>query len=202
MTRTPTGPRGPTVNFFGVTRADDTLVDSTEMTAEGVPIFNRSTGTGFSLVVEGKPAPGASVGLSAYDPDLLSLPNLQIEVSRPLGNGSSDVCDRFATNSGGVPAIDPPSFDSTQTTINTVNDLACRFLDGSGSSGGRSNGEACVLFPSGEFHFAKAGTTVQFCGYIDRPLEFPPGDTFVTVRLSDDAGTPGAAAQIVIRVGP
>ena len=109
------------------------------------------------------------------------------------------VCDRLAP-AGGVPAIDPPNFDPTQNIINTVNDLACRFLDGAGNPVGRG-GDACVLFPSGEFHFVNPQTTLQFCGFIDRPLEFQPGDTLVTVQLRDTDGNLGPSAQIVVRVG-
>ena len=71
-------------------------------------------------------------------PDLTSFPDLQIEASNPLGNGSPAVCDRTGCRK-------PAAFqESTRSpsirrkpNIITVNDLACRFLDGSGSPIGR-----------------------------------------------------------------
>jgi hypothetical protein len=193
---------GPLVTFFGVARADDTLVDPIGMTANGVPIFSRPAGVGFSLVIEGRPGPGgATVGRFAFDTSVTSLPDLQIEVSRPLGNGSPDVCDMLAPTLGGVPATDPPNFDPTRTNINTVNDLACRFLDGGGSPLGRGASDSCVIFASGDFRFVNKDSTSQFCGFMDRPLQFPVGDTLVTARLRDVLGNVGAQAQVIIRAG-
>jgi hypothetical protein len=105
--------------------------------AAGVPVYNRAAGSGFSLVIEGKPgSSGKKVGheegspdniiASTFDPDVLVLPDLQIEVSRTLGNGSPTVCDDTGETAGGVPGTDPPDFTATQSNINVVNDLACR----------------------------------------------------------------------------
>ncbi|HXQ22168.1 MAG TPA: dockerin type I repeat-containing protein [Candidatus Acidoferrales bacterium] len=203
-TATPTSssPIGPLVTFFGVTRGDDTLVSSSGTTPDGVPIYPRPNGNGFSLVVESMPGlSGAAVGKSAYQPSLTSLPDLQVEVSNPLGNGSSAVCDSSGPTPGGVPAVDPPNFAPTQADINAVNDLACRFLDGSGAPTGRTS-DSCVLFPTGDYEFVNPMTTIQFCGVIDQVLSFPPGDTVVTARLRDVNGNAGPPAQIVIRVTP
>ena len=55
-----------------------------------VPIYSRAGGSGFSIVVEGRPgASGAPVGDSTYREDLSALPDLQIIASRDLGNGST-----------------------------------------------------------------------------------------------------------------
>jgi len=208
-TRTATipGAIGPVVTFIGVTRADDSLVPPSGTTPSGAPIFTRLTGSGFSLVVEGAPgADGLAVGPSSYNADLTSLPDLQVEVSQPLGNASSAVCDDSGAQAGGVPAIDPPVFDTTQETINVVNDLACRFVDGSGKPQGRTANDACVQFPTGDFDFVMHASTVQFCSFISRVLEFPEGDTLVTVRLrstlDDLPANVGPPAQAVIHVGP
>jgi len=201
-TSTPIGPSGPIITFFGITRADDMLVASTEMTTDGVPIYMRTTGAGFSLVVEGESGTSSSpVGRSAFVSDATSLPDLQIEVSRPLGNGSAAVCDRSGTTAGGIPAIDPPSFDETAVVVAAVNDLSCRFVNGSDMPVARTRDEACVLFPSGDSHFVSAASTVEFCGLITGVMEFPPGDTLVTVRLRDQDGNVGPPEQIIIRVG-
>jgi len=212
-TRTPTvtpsatvtfaGPSGPLITFLGLTRADDTLVKSTETTAAGVPIFIRPTGAGFSLVVEGQAGPsGAAVGRSAFDASGASFADLQIEVSQPLGNGSPAVCDRSGPTAGGVPAVDPPSFDVTPAHTAASNDLSCRFVNGSDAAVARNRDEACVLFPSGDFQFVNPSSTVQFCGFVTGVMEFQPGDTLVTVRLRDVSGNPGAPAQMVVRINP
>lgn len=202
-TLTPAGPTGPVITFFGITRADDTLVKSSGTTPDGVPIYQRLTGAGFSLVVEGRPGPsGSAVGRSAFDGSATSLPDLQVEVSHPLGNGSPAVCDRSGSMAGGVPAIDPPSFNGTPAVIAAVNDLACRFLDGSDMPVARNRDDACVMFGSGDLRFVNPASTLQFCGFVTRFMEFPAGDTLVTARLRDQAGNAGATAQIVIHVSP
>jgi hypothetical protein len=200
---------GPAITFVGLLRADDTLVQPTS-TTNGVPVFARTTGSGFRLVVEGKPGPnGKAVGVSTYESDLMSLPDLEIEVSRPLGNGSTTVCDVSRTPGpgvppeGGVPAINPPDFSPNQTNINAVNDLACRFRDGAGNTAAiTSRNDGCVKFlPTEDYGFVDSATTTQFCGFITGVLVFPAGDTTVSVRLRDVDGNPGAMAQLVIHVG-
>jgi hypothetical protein len=202
-TSTPVGPIGPVITFFGVTRADDTLVASNGTTHDGVRIYERLNGAGFSLVVEGKPGPsGAPVGRSAFAGNGASFPDLQVEVSRRLGNGSATVCDRSGMTAGGVPAIDPPRFDETPAVMAAVNDLGCRFVDGSDMPVARNRDEACIMFANGDLGFASPASTVEFCGFVTRFMEFSAGDTVVTARLRDQDGNAGRPAQIVIRVGP
>jgi hypothetical protein len=58
------------------------------------------------------------------------------------------------------------------------------------------------MFASGDSGFVNSdATTIQFCGFIARVLEFPQGDTLVTVRLRDVGGNPGPVAQLVVHVG-
>jgi hypothetical protein len=180
-----------------------------------VTIYSRAAGATFNIVIEGKP--GLShlfVGTSSYQPDLSDFPDLQVEVSQQLGDGSAAVCDNSGLAPGGVPAIDPPSFDPTQTNINAVNDFACRFVDGSNLPKGRSAAESCVkLLPSEDYGFVCDGSnpacpsgnavsTIQFCALIDRVLQLQPGDTVVTARLRDTGGNVGPSEQIVIHSGP
>lgn len=221
-TVSPTAAVGPVVTFFGLTNQDDTLLSASGTNSDGITVFSRPSGFGFSIVVEGAPgASGAVVGWCALGtpvidsfppactPDLTNFPDLQIEASNPLGNGSPAVCDRTGPNAGGVPGIDPVSFAPTQTDIDAVNDLACRFLDGSGSPLGRSSDlDACVQYvnngePTGQYGFADERSKMQFCGLITAVEQFPPAtDTTVTVRLRDVSGNVGAPAQIIIHVGP
>ena len=88
------------------------------------------------------------------------------------------------------------------TVIDAVNDLGCRFLDGSGNPVGRKLNEACTLPPTGEYAFVSPDSTIQFCGLIDSLLIFPAGDTTVTARLRDIDGNAGPPAHIVIHIGP
>lgn len=210
LSRTPTNTRTPSptpsvtaatsvpmVTFFGLARADGSLLEPIEVTAQGIPVFARSLGAGFLIVIEAKAGPaGAAVGLSTYQPDLASVPDLQIVASQALGNGSEEVCDYRGVSAGGVPAIDPPQFDN----VAVVNDLACRFRDGADEPRGRSLADACVLFGSGAFGFVRPDSAVQFCAFVDRAWEFPVGDTLLTARVRDTAGSVSAVAQIIVRV--
>lgn len=195
-TATP-APSGPVVTFFGVARADGLLVPAQEVSPEGILIFTRPVGAGFTLVIEGKPgSSGRPLGSSTYRSDLSGLPDLQIVASRALGDGSAEVCDLRPRVADGVPAVDPPLFDD----VAAVNDLACRFRDGAGQSLGRTAADACVQFDNGSFGFVAPDSTLQFCALVDRAWSFPPGDTLLTVRLRDTSGNVGAPAQIVVRI--
>lgn len=189
---------------MGALRADDTLLAPIGFDAAGRPVYQRPAGSGFVLVIDAKPGTnGAPVGMSAFNYDSTDptvRPDLQIEVSRDLGDGSPAVCDNSAENFGGVPGIDPPSFEMTRDVSAALNDLGCRFNDGTGAPQGRRMDSACVLFPDGEFHFVDPSATIEFCGFVTRPLSFPDRDTVVTARVRDASGLVGPARQIVIRV--
>ena len=180
--------RGPEITFYGLTRADDILLDPVAV-ENGLPVYSPSFGFAFSIVVEAKPGPSrARVGISTFVDG--SSPDLQIQVTRPLGDGSSLVCDDAPPMLGGVPAINPPSFDDTPANADRLNDLGCRFIDGGGEKIGRTCGDstACVLGEDGIFGCVTPDATVQYCGFIGQPLTFPPGDTLVTVRVRDAQG--------------
>ena len=167
-------------------------------------MYVRQNPSGFVLVIDAKPGTNAApVGFNAYnyDPaDPSVRPDLQVEVSRPIGDGSATVCDNTEGHFGGVPGIAPASFDGTQAISDALNDLGCRFNDGTGTPGGRAPDSACVQFPDGEFRFVDTSATVEFCGFISFPLRFPDGDTIVTARLRDINGIVGPPRQIVIRI--
>lgn len=194
-------------------RSDDTLVPSSGITPDGVPIFERES-HGFYLVVEGRPGgTNVPVGTSTYDwspTDPTVLPALLIEASRPLGDGSPAVCDDASPVFGGVPAVNPPDFSTTQAVADAVNDFACRFRDGGGGTAGRGPRDSCIFFDdTASYHFVfppdpgvKHPSTIQFCGLIDTPSAFPVGDTLVTVRIRDQDGDISAPASLIIRVAP
>ncbi len=135
-----------------------------------------------------------------FDPS--TLPGLQVLVSRPLGNGSAAVCDDIVPAAGGVPAIDPPTFNMSQAVANAVNDLSCRFKDGLGLRRGRDFLDACTTPGDGTFAFVAPTTSVQYCGLINEPLQFPVGDTRITVRIRDENGNLSLPRQIIVRIAP
>ncbi len=192
------------MTFLGLTRPDNTLIEPVDFTVDQVPIFERPLGYLFNLVVEGKPGPSLRrVGDSTFnwspgDPSVR--PALEMIVHRPLGNGSPEVCDNMPPIIGGIPAAS--GFDDTQMVADVVNDLGCRFVDGTGLPRGRSRLDACTFFANGEFHFVESLSTIQFCGVIAEPYRFPLGETRVDVRLRDITGNPGPAASLIVRVAP
>jgi hypothetical protein len=209
-TATPTGTpaeEGPEIVFFGVTLSDDTLLDP-EPTS-GPPIFHLPFGSGFSLVVEAVAKGPCScsttgcecIGRRTFDPS--DGPDLQIQVTRPLGNASPAVCDVDEENAGGVPPIDPPRFDDSPDAIGIFNDLGCRFVDGNGASQARACTEqACIRSEEAEYGCRSERARLQFCGPVSAATLFPDGDTLVTARVRDVDGVWGPIAQLIIRIAP
>ncbi|MBI4515533.1 MAG: hypothetical protein HY699_06935 [Deltaproteobacteria bacterium] len=197
---------GANITFFGLAAADDVPLQPIGTDANGRPVFERRFGQGFSLVLEARPGSNRQrVGGSAfnYDPtDPFVRPDLQVLLSRPLGNGSPAVCDNSSPNFGGIPAVEPPYFSEAQVISDAINDLGCRFVDGTGNPSGRSDSDACTMFPDATFHFVDALSTIQFCARIAAAFRFPEGDTVVTARVRDAGGQFGPVRQMVVRINP
>lgn len=193
---------GPTVAFFGVTNSDDSVQAPSGSDPHGVPVFERPFGFGFSLVVEARHgSANRPVGNRAYDES--GTPDLQVQATRPLGDGSAAVCDVGPIDFGGVPAVDPPQLETSAAIVDALNDFGCRFIDGTGQPVGRACPLGCVRFETGEFGCQSGDQAdMQFCAPVSMPLTFPAGDTLVTVRVRDEAGNLGAPAQLIIRVAP
>jgi hypothetical protein len=191
---------GPLITYFGAARADGYKVEPQSVDKNGIPTYLTTAGSGFMLVIEGKPgASGLAVArrVSAYVPnDPTVRPDLEIESSRDLGNGSPEVCDRRRPNIGGIPAINPPSWAETQKISNAINDFSCRFETFIESD------SSCTLGPNGDYAFLGSGTTTQFCMIVARAYGFPVGETLLSVRLRDTEGNPGPMKQIRIRRPP
>jgi hypothetical protein len=154
--------------------------------------------SGFIIYIEARPGiSGRPIGSVTFDSDPEDpnvLPDLQVIVSRPLGNGSPKVCDSMPPL-GGVPAVIPPAFGGSQTISNAVNDFACRF-------DARSALQACTRDGFSAYAFTDPTSTLQFCtsAGIGAELAFPVGDTIVTARVRDVVGQPGPPRSIAIRV--
>lgn len=197
-TETPLRP-GPEITYFGVARADSKSVAPSGFDAQSRPIYVRPFGYALSLIVEGRPgASGSPLGRNGYDPGG-ALPDLQLIVSRPLGDASTVVCDRVPPMLGGVPATSPFEFSAAPTVIDAINDLGCRADDGQGNPIARGANAACTLDNDGEYSFVDDASTAQFCLPIAVPWGFRAGDTLVAARLRDLAGNLGPQREIVIR---
>ncbi len=193
-------PIGPVITYAGISRADGRRIDPVGKTKDGVRIYQHPVGSGFMIVVEAKPGiSNIEVGRSIYRynaEDPKERPDLEIQVDRPLGNGSVEVCDARRPKFGGIPAINPPSFDETPQVSAALNDLSCRFETFIESPG------ACTVEETGDFKFLAENTDVQFCMVVARSWQFPDGDTTVSVRLRDTDGNPGAVERFVLRRQP
>lgn len=182
---------GPVITYLGISSAGGSLATAVP---SDVPVFQRPGGLGFNLVVES--ARGLSnlpVGqrLRNADPnDPSARPDLQVLVSRNLGDGSPMVCD-----DGGVPGVPLPSYGPSQSVANTLNDVACHF------TAVVNQGMGCTIDSYGAHAFASRASQVQFCFPVSGLEEFQDGGTIVTVRVLDTAGNPGPPAQIIVHVG-
>ena len=200
-TVTPTPAMGPEILWFAVTNADDSYLPPSATDPSGIPIYERAFGFGFSLVIEARHGssnrPVADMTFIEGD-----TPDLQVQSSRPLGNGSTAVCDGESPNFGGVPAVDPPQLEDPGAIADALNDLGCRFIDGQGKTEGRICQQGCVRFETGEYG-CQMGDEVelQFCAPVPMAsLAFPVGDTMLTARVRDQAGNLGAPARLIVRV--
>lgn len=191
---------GPQITHFGLARADNLALAPTSFDPEGRPIYVRPFGSGSILIFEARPGvSGRPVGRSAYDATG-ALPDLQVILSRPIGDGSQAVCDTMPPDAGGVPAVMPFAFDGGRATVDAINDLGCRVDNGAGLSEGRTADNACTRNRNGDFAFVSGDTTLQFCLPIAAAWAFPAGDTIVAARARDSGGMVGDARELVVRV--
>jgi len=198
---TATGSTPPEITYFGVARADDLPFEPVGVDSAGRPIFLRIQGSGMTLVLEARPG-RRPLNENAYDVGG-STRGVEFLVSRPLGNGSPEVCDILPPTIGGVPATNPPLFSDAPAVNDAIDDLGCRVNDGTGAPRGRNDFNACTRTPvTSEYGFVDARSDLQFCLPVAGPWRFPLGDTIVAARVRDSAGTVSAAREIVVRVQP
>lgn len=157
------------------------------------------------MVEAASSAGGSQPGEVVLNPDPAGRPDLQIQADRPLGNGSTLVCDAApiqppptpTITPGGVPAINSSTTDAQYIT-DALNDFGCRF------EVRRLSDDACTQPTPGISAFVNkiGGTVRQYCTHETLKLEmlFPYGDTLLTVRVRDGSGTLGDPKSIVVRV--
>jgi hypothetical protein len=202
------GNAGPVISFFGIANPDGSRTEASSVDDMGRDVFERPLGHGFSLVIEARPgANGLLPGEQTFEhePGNVSVrPDLQVLVSRALGNGNAEVCDIGAPGGDGIPGIDPPLFADTREVTDAISDLGCRFVDDEGRTMGRRSTQACTessgVTGAG---FVDPTSTIQFCAAVDVSIGFSSGESAIAARVRDVAGNPGEVRQIVLRVtGP
>jgi hypothetical protein len=201
--------QGPEIVFLGLVTRLDGCIFCCETSCNHLPtptphiddmgrrVFSTNSGQ-FILIVEGKPGlSGEKVGESTAVIDQSLLPSVQVENTFPMGNGSTTVCDTGppGLGGGGVPAVVPPSFDTSIPFIHAaIRDLGCRFQFFAPTAGCTISG------PSRESRPVNPEATAQFCDIVAATAVFPAGDNVVSARLADASGRTGPTKQIVIRV--
>ncbi len=197
--QSPACPAGPDITYFGVALADGSQQPPAAYDNDGRPIYQTNS-AGFFVVIEAQPGQdGTAPGYEAfeYDPtDPSVLPDLQVVLARPLGDGSAALCDK-----NGVPSVFPFAFADTQSVADAINDFGCRISDGAGNPRGVSNDDACTYFTDGSYHYVEKSSAVQFCTQVlPRTLRFPPGKTAIKARVRDTQGVVGAERAIIVSV--
>jgi len=161
----------------------------------GRAVFVRPFGQGMTLLIEARPGQSQSpVGQTTYSATG-ELPDVQVIVSRPLGDGDPTVCEHEG-RSGGIPAVPTLDFAPIPATVAAINDLGCRAFDTHLSPRIR----ACTRTSAGTFAMVSGASQSQFCIPIAKAWAFPVGDTVVAARVRDDAGNLGPVREIVVRV--
>lgn len=202
----PICPTGPDITYFGVARPDGVPQVPDEYDNKGRPVY-MTAGSGPFVVVEARPGtsrfPAAPSAYNYNPTDPTVLPDLQVLLSRALGDGSPTVCDKTLPQQGGVPGTPTLDYNDGQTVANAINDFGCRVDDGTGSPQGRTAAlDACTVdAQSLDAKFVNPTTTVQFCAPISRNWSFPPGSTVVEARVRDTRGNLGAPREMVVQVG-
>lgn len=193
---TPAG-AGPQITLLGLASADDRPLQPDGVDDQGRPVYVRPHGQGFTLLVEARQGTARRpVGQSSYRPE--GEPDLQLLVSRPLGDGDAAVCEDDGAR-GGVPAVPELVFASDPATVAAMNDLGCRAYDRASAV------RPCTRVAAADdelFAFVgRPGTSVaQFCVPVARAWAFPTGDTVVAARLRDAQGNFGNTREMVVRV--
>lgn len=199
-------PSGPDITYFGIAGPDGVPHVPDGYFDDGRPQYVVPTGSEFSLVIEGRPGrDGQPVGIEAFaaqadDPNVL--PDLQVLLSRALGDGSPIVCDHTPPSAGGVPATDPLEYAGTQAVADAINDFGCLIDDGSGVARGVTEStQACTRLTAENAAFVDPTSTTQFCAPILAAWSFPPrSSTIVRARLRDAQGALGADQEMVVTV--
>jgi hypothetical protein len=195
-------PEGPTITFFGMSTADSFPIFPDDVDPLGRPIYTRLRGHGASIVLEARPGSNGRLP-GIFTNGEPGAPDLQMLVSRPLGDGNPEVCDILPPKTGGVAATPALDFSDLDPLLDRMNDMGCRFDDGQGSHVGRTDSrDTCTRSNDNVagHDFVDPNSSIQYCAILARPWAFPFGDTIVAARVADGDGEVGERREIVIRV--
>ncbi|MBI3783693.1 MAG: hypothetical protein HY270_09840 [Deltaproteobacteria bacterium] len=185
---------GPDITHFGLATAADRPLQADSFDDMGRPVFVRPYGQGLVLIMEARPGvSNRSVGGSTFS-TTGGVPDLQVLVSRPLGDGNAEVCEQNGL-SGGIPAVPGLDFSPDSSTVAAINDLGCRAYDNPASPT-----NPCTRIDGGTFGTVSPVSKLQFCIPIAKAWAFPLGDTIVAARVRDTGGGLSAVSEIVVRV--
>lgn len=152
-------------------------------------------------MIEARPgSSGSTVGTTVPVPGTANRPDMQIQTTRSLGNGSAAVCDIDAAPlGGGIPGINPPDFGPGQPITDALTDFACRLTPFQPSTPCtlNRNGGFAVLTPGG---IPSSGR--QFCHSVRTIEEFQVGESILTAQSRDVGGAIGPQKQIVVVRAP
>jgi len=142
-----------------------------------------------------------SVAVPTPNPFGCEGPGLQVESTNQLGTSATALCSGGSFDStyrGSIPAVPAPHFDAPDV-VDALQSFATSFTTYTSSGW-------CTPDPTGfpyEGRTIASGTTRQFCTYppgVTPYQRFPAGDTLLTARLVNAAGTPGPTKQIIVRI--
>ena len=163
---------------------------------QGRRIYQVNTGQ-LLIVVEGaKGLSNAAVGQSSLPGSAVNWPDIQIETTQKLGNGTQSTCAN-GDPAAGVPGINPPSFTPESTPgilTSALNSFGCQF------DYYFPNAQCTWVGDRLNARYINLASTAQFCDQMSANAVFNFGDSIVTVRLRDVNGNTGPTAQIVVRV--
>src|SRR5262249_14984084 len=132
----PNCPGGPTITDFGLARGTGEPKQPVGGDGDGRPIFANPLGQGFLMYVEARLGIGAGRNarlgehtVPYQQSGVQQDGDLQVILSRDLGDGDPTVCDIAPPDLGGVPATVPLVFQNTDAA---VADMGCRFNNGKG----------------------------------------------------------------------
>jgi len=213
-TATSTLAPGPNITFFGIARSDSKVIPISDVTPDGIPIYERVTGAGFRFVIEARSGLGGSpIGRcnTNYNPlNPGARPDIQILANRAIGAGDPAVCDGpLAPQTagcgpgaeqleffGGVPGIDPPNFEAmTLEVAAALNDFGCRLVF-------HTVDQPCTVSEFDNPRTVSTQSQGQFCSdptWVGAE-PFHKGDTLLTARWRDFSGVLGPPKQIIVRI--
>ena len=182
--------KGPEITYFGIAKADGTLINQTTALADGTAVYSYPSGSGFIVVVEVKPgSSGSTPGYLVYNAS--GAPDLQIISNTPLGNGNAAVCEPYRGSVGGIPAASPFSLADATVITNTLNDFGCRFQSG-----------RATLDQSFNYAYANSSSQRQYYLVVSSATKFRDNwTTTLQVKMRDQAGNFGNIKTIQVRIG-